>query len=105
FRSSSILLLTALVTLLAIVTKLIGCGAAALSLGWRKGAQVGMGMVPRGEVGIVVAQLGLSLAVINDALFGVVLFMAVASTLTARPFLKILFAPERAKSKGLSAEG
>jgi len=50
-----------------------------------------MGMVPRGEVGIVVAQIGLGLAVINDALYGVVLFMAVVITLIAPPFLKLLF--------------
>lgn len=92
FRSRSILLLTILVTLLAVITKLLGCGLGALSLGMRRAAQVGMGMVPRGEVGIVVAQIGLSLAVINDALFGVVLFMSVATTLIAPPFLKILFA-------------
>jgi len=51
-------------------------------------------MVPRGEVGIVVAQLGLSLGIINDSLFGVILFMAVATTLIAPPLLKLLFAPQ-----------
>ena len=50
-----------------------------------------MGMVPRGEVGIIVAQIGLSLAVIGPELYGVVLFMAVATTLIAPPFLKILY--------------
>lgn len=95
FRSTSVILLTILITFLAIMTKLIGCGLATLSMGWRRAAQVGMGMVPRGEVGIVVAQIGLGLAVINDALFGVVLFMAVATTLIAPPFLKLLFAKER----------
>ena len=55
-----------------------------------------MGMVPRGEVGIVVAQIGLSLAVITDRLYGVVLFMAIATTLIAPPFLKMLFASEAA---------
>lgn len=94
FRSRDTILLTILITLLAVATKLIGCGLGALSLGWRRAGQVGMGMVPRGEVGIVVAQIGLSLAVINDALFGVVLFMAVATTLIAPPFLKLLFAGE-----------
>jgi Na+:H+ antiporter len=94
FRSSSLILLTVLVTLVAILTKLIACGLAALSLGLRQAAQVGMGMVPRGEVGIVVAQIGLSMAVINDALFGVVLFMAIATTLVAPPVLKILFAKQ-----------
>jgi Kef-type K+ transport system membrane component KefB len=95
FRDPSVIALTILVTLVAVATKLIGGGAGALSLGWRRAGQVGMGMVPRGEVGVVVAQIGLTLAVINDALFGVVLFMAVATTLIAPPFLKILFAKER----------
>lgn len=52
-------------------------------------------MVPRGEVGIVVAQIGLGMAVINDSLYGVVLMMAVATTLIAPPFLRILDASER----------
>lgn len=53
-------------------------------------------MVPRGEVGIIVAQIGLSLAVIGPELYGVVLFMAVATTLIAPPFLKLLYAGEPA---------
>jgi Kef-type K+ transport system membrane component KefB len=96
FREPSTVILVIIVTLVAVVTKLIGCGAGAASLGWRRAGQVGVGMVPRGEVGIVVAQIGLSLGVINDALFGVVLFMAVATTLIAPPFLKMLFASEAA---------
>ena len=39
------------ITVLAIVGKLLGCGAAALGLGWRRAAIVGVGMAPRGEVG------------------------------------------------------
>ncbi|MGH9908926.1 MAG: cation:proton antiporter, partial [Pyrinomonadaceae bacterium] len=94
FREPSTIILTLVVTLLAVASKLLGCGAGAMSLGWRGAAQVGMGMVPRGEVGIVVAQIGLGLAVISDSLFAVVLFMAVATTLIAPPFLKVLFASE-----------
>jgi Kef-type K+ transport system membrane component KefB len=96
FRDRSTIILTIIITLLAVATKLIGCGLGALSLGWRRAGQVGVGMVPRGEVGIVVAQIGLSLAVINDSLFGAVLFMAIATTLIAPPFLKLLFANEGA---------
>jgi Kef-type K+ transport system membrane component KefB len=94
FRSSSVILLCVLVTLVAIVTKLLGCGLGAFNLGMRRAGQVGMGMVPRGEVGIIVAQIGLSLAVIGAELYGVVLFMAVATTVIAPPFLKLLFASE-----------
>lgn len=96
FRSSSVLVLCVLVTLVAVATKLLGCGLGALNLGIKRAAQVGMGMVPRGEVGIIVAQIGLSLAVIGPELYGVVLFMAVATTLIAPPFLKLLYAGEPA---------
>ena len=96
FRSSSVIVLCVLVTLVAVATKLLGCGLGAINLGIKRAAQVGMGMVPRGEVGIIVAQIGLSLAVIGPELYGVVLFMAVATTLIAPPFLKLLYACEPA---------
>ena len=96
FRSSSVIALCVLVTLVAVATKLLGCGLGAINLGVRRAAQVGMGMVPRGEVGIIVAQIGLSLAVIGPQLYGVVLFMAVVTTLIAPPFLKMLYANEPA---------
>ena len=94
FRTPGVIGLVLIVTLVAALTKLLACGLGASSLGWRRAAQVGIGMIPRGEVGIVVAQVGLSLAVINDVLFGVVLFMSVATTLVAPPFLKLLFRSE-----------
>jgi Kef-type K+ transport system membrane component KefB len=105
FRDPSVLALTLLVTLVAVATKLIGGGAGAFSLGWRGAAQVGMGMVPRGEVGVVVAQIGLALGVINDSLFAVVLFMAVATTLISPPLLKMLFSNESMPDSGESELG
>lgn len=99
FREPTVVALVLIVTVVAAATKLLGCGIGAMTLGWRRAAQVGVGMIPRGEVGIVVAQIGLSLAVITDALFGVVLFMSVATTLVAPPLLKLLFASETARAK------
>lgn len=96
FRDPAVVALAVVITLVAVVTKLVGCGAAAWNLGRRRALQVGMGMVPRGEVGIVVAQIGLSLAVVGAQVYGVVLFMAVATTLVAPPFLKLLYADEAA---------
>jgi Kef-type K+ transport system membrane component KefB len=104
FRSSSVVVLCVLVTLVAVATKLIGCGLGAINLGIKRAAQVGMGMVPRGEVGIIVAQIGLSLAVIGQELYGVVLFMAVATTLIAPPFLKILYRSEPAAQAEIGPE-
>jgi Kef-type K+ transport system membrane component KefB len=91
----STLVLAVVITLLAVISKQIGCGLAVLSMGKRKVMQIGMGMVPRGEVGIVVAQIGLGLGVISPSVFGVVLFMAVATTLIAPPFLVQLFKGEK----------
>ena len=60
-------------------------------------AQVGVGMIPRGEVGIVVAQIGLGMAVISEQFFASVLFMAIATTLIAPPLIKICFAEDKDK--------
>lgn len=97
FRDSSLIWFAALVTGIAVITKLVACGAGAWGMGWRRVGQVGMGMVPRGEVGIVVAQIGLAMAVINDSLYGIVLMMSIVTTLIAPPFLRLLYATESPK--------
>src|SRR5256885_278561 len=91
FRSRSMMVLALVVLMAAIVTKLIGCGLGAVSLGWQNVLKVGLGMVPRGEVGMVVAQIGLSMAVISSEVYSVVVFMAVATTLVTPLLLKIAF--------------
>jgi Kef-type K+ transport system membrane component KefB len=85
-----VIAMAAVVTLLAIVSKLIGCGAGALRLGWRQAARIGVGMVPRGEVGLIVAAAGASLHVISDRVFTVVLLMSALTTLLAPPALRAL---------------
>lgn len=94
FLSTRTVELAAIVIVLAIVTKFIGCGIGALKMGRRRAFQVGAGMVPRGEVGIVVAQIGLGLAAVSDSIYGVVLAMAVITTLAAPPLIKLAFAGE-----------
>ncbi len=95
FRDTSVVVFAVLLTLIAVVTKFAGCGLGAFGMRRREMAQIGIGMVPRGEVGIVVAQIGLGLGVIGQSFFAAVLFMAVATTLIAPPFIKILFAEDR----------
>lgn len=91
FKDTGVIALALIATVVAAVTKLFGCGLAAWPLGQKRALQIGMGMVPRGEVGIIVAQIGLGLGVISNSLYGVVVFMAIATTLIAPPFLLILF--------------
>ena len=80
------------VTTIAVVGKLVGCGGAAWGMGRRSALIVGTGMVPRGEVGILVATIGLSEGVIGQDLYTVVVIMSVATTLMVPPALKALFA-------------
>jgi len=90
-----ILLLAGLVTLLAILGKLVGCGLGAYRLGWRSAIQVGVGMVPRGEVGIIVASIGLGLHTISNEIYAVVIIMVLVTTLIAPPALKLLFVEKK----------
>jgi Kef-type K+ transport system membrane component KefB len=97
FGDASVIVLAILMTVIAVITKFIGCGLGAWGMSRREMAQIGVGMVPRGEVGIVVAQIGLGLGVIKPHFFATVLFMAVATTLIAPPFIKVFFAEDKDK--------
>lgn len=83
--SGHALLLLAAITALAIVTKLVPGYLGARGLGRQQASVVGVGMVPRGEVGIVIASIGAAEGVVDAELFAVVVGMAILTTLLA-PF-------------------
>jgi len=91
FADAGTLVLALIVLVAAVLSKLVGCGAGALALGKADAFRIGVGMVPRGEVGMVVAQIGLGLGVVSQQIYGVVVFMAVATTLAAPPLLNIAY--------------
>jgi Kef-type K+ transport system membrane component KefB len=97
FRDMSVVVLAIIITIAAVITKFVGCSLGAWGMTRREMAQVGVGMIPRGEVGIVVAQIGLGLGVISGHFFASVLFMAVATTLIAPPLIKLLYSEDRDK--------
>ncbi len=74
------------ITVIAILGKLIGCSLGAASRGERTAMIVGAGMVPRGEVGIVVAMIGLGMGVITPEIYSVIVLVSIVTTLYA-PFL------------------
>jgi Kef-type K+ transport system membrane component KefB len=79
----------------------LGKVAAGYSLPWRKDIHklaVGVGMVPRGEVGLIFAQIGLLGGVLTQDVFSAVLIMVMATTLITPPFLKVFF--ERVEDEG-----
>ena len=73
------------------MSKFIGCGAGAIGLGRANALRVGVGIIPRAEVGMVVAQIGLGYGIIEQNIYGVVVFMSVATTVVAPPLINIAF--------------
>jgi Kef-type K+ transport system membrane component KefB len=94
FADSSILIIAIVVTLIAIISKVAGCGFPALGEGRRNALQVGFGMIPRGEVGLIVAAIGLQMKIVSDSIYAVVVFMSVATTLITPPLLRRAFRQE-----------
>jgi Kef-type K+ transport system membrane component KefB len=92
FREWPVLRLAILLLIAAAVTKFVGCGLGAIRLGGTEAIRVGVGMIPRGEVGMVVAQLGLGMGAISPMIYSVVVFMSVATTMIAPPLIKLAFA-------------
>ncbi len=91
FRSRSTVLMSLVILLAAVAAKVAGCGLATLSNGWQTSLRVGVGMIPRGEVAMVAAQLGLSMLILSPAVYSVIVFVVVASALLTPPLLKIAF--------------
>jgi Kef-type K+ transport system membrane component KefB len=72
-------------SIFAIASKVFGAGVPALFVGFnRLGAtRIALGMLPRGEVALVVAGIGLSTKVIGSEIFGVVIMMTLVTTIVA----------------------
>ena len=83
-----------MVSLLAIISKLAGCGLPVLGSGWRTAIKVGVGMVPRGEVGLIVALVGLQMNIVSESAYALVILMTAVTTLVAPPIMKIVFRDE-----------
>ena len=91
FADSHMVALCAFLTAAGVATKIVGCGAGALGLGWKSAMRIGIGMIPRGEVGMVVAGLGLSLGVVTHPVYAVVVFAALATTVVTPPLLALAY--------------
>lgn len=98
-----------IISALAFFSKLIGCGLPVLNSGWKTALKVGTGMAPRGEVGLIVALVGLQMNIISPSAYALVVFMTGATTLVAPPLMKLVFredmpAQEELPERRLSAQ-
>ena len=81
-------------TLSAVLAKMVGCGLPTLLCGFnlRGALRVGVGMVPRGEVALIIAGIGLASGFLTKEVFGVAVLMTLLTTMTAPPLLVTVFA-------------
>lgn len=101
FASLQVLGLAAALTIAAIIGKQI-CGLAIREKGIDK-ISIGVGMIPRGEVGLIFAGIGKSLNVVDDALFSAIVIMVTLTTFAAPPILR--WSLGRWEKKHASADG
>jgi Kef-type K+ transport system membrane component KefB len=83
-----------IISLLAIVSKMIGCGLPMIGGGWRQVLQVGTGMMPRGEVALIVALVGFESRIVTASTYAIVVLMTAVTTLLAPPMLRLLYRRE-----------
>ena len=88
-----ILLFSVCFVIMALITKVIGCGLAAkiCRFSWADSLKVGVGMMTRGEVALIVAQKGLDIGVVDPVYFTAVILLIVVSSVATPLVLKVLF--------------
>ncbi len=86
-------LLLAVMFFVAVITKMIGCGMAAMArgMGWVRSLRIGCGMVSRGEVGLIVAAMGITAKVFNESDVAVMVTVVLLTTLITPLALKGAF--------------
>lgn len=107
--SKPVLIFGAIYTILAVAAKIIGCMIPSLFCGFNLlgGLRIGAGMVPRGEVALIIAGLGLSKGYLSQEIFGIGILMTLVTTVVAPPGLVALFRPKKlgVRHPRTSAEG
>lgn len=95
-----ILAFTFVICVLAVITKVLGCQLGASIGGFNKqeSLRVGVGMISRGEVGIIIALVGLNAGIIDSEVFSIMILMVLVTTLVTPLWLKGVF-------KGHSGDG
>ena len=91
--SSSLLIFCILFVIVALITKIIGCGLMSKILGFSTGdsLKIGVGMMTRGEVALIVAQKGLSVGMIESKYFTAVILLILVSSIVTPIVLKLLY--------------
>lgn len=92
---AQIIIFTVLLVVVAIISKLVGCGLGAKICGFSnlKCMQIGVGMICRGEVALIVANKGIAMGLMPEAFLGPVILTVVLVTILTPILLKLAFKP------------
>lgn len=91
--NNNFLILTFTLTIIAILTKIIGCGLGAKICGYtnKETLQIGIGMISRGEVALIIASKGLNLNLISECFLAPIVIMVIITTIITPILLKVSF--------------
>lgn len=103
---ASIVAFAGLLLIVAILTKILGCGLGAKICGYssKESVQVGIGMVSRGEVALIVANKGAAVGLMSANFFGPIVIMVVITTIITPILLKIAFAEKESSELPVAKE-
>jgi Kef-type K+ transport system membrane component KefB len=96
--TGDVLVAAIVISALAIISKVVGCGLPLWREGWLGALQVGVGMMPRGEVALIIALVGLNSQIVTQSTYAIVVFMTAITTLLAPPALRYLFRNEQSSA-------
>src|ERR687883_1681964 len=96
-----VLLIAGLIVAIAIITKLIGCGIPSVIFlkDRNKAMKVGIGMISRGEVGLIVAGVGVSSGALTNDIYTAVIIMVAATTIITPIWLKVAYKKDVLESR------
>jgi len=102
----NILMISAVIIVVAVVTKLLGCGLPAMLFLKSKaqGMRVGIGMISRGEVGLIVAGVGVTAGVLTSEVYSTIVIMVAVTTIITPIWLKMEYRKEQRQGSNSSEE-
>lgn len=102
----NVLMLSGVVIVVAVVTKLFGCGLPAMLFlkNKQQGMRVGIGMISRGEVGLIVAGVGVTAGILTSEVYSTIIIMVAVTTIITPLWLKMEYRKEQKSNTGATEQ-
>lgn len=102
----NVLMLSGIVIVVAVVTKLFGCGLPAILFlkNKQQGMRVGIGMISRGEVGLIVAGVGVTAGILTSEVYSTIIIMVAVTTIITPLWLKMEYRKEQKSKTGATEQ-